>query len=253
MDAFFPPESMPSVWCSGCGIGTVVHTFVQALKEMNIDPDNVRVVSGIGCAGKVAEYLNFKSHKVTDGNAITFAADVSAENQESKVVAFVNNADFLLSGAKDLFEAGKKDADILVVHFNNFIYCMTESGAVVNTPFIRKSFNNEHELPFNIPHLANLSNAVYIARWTTLRAGWMRYSIIDGLSRQGLSLIEVASPCLLFYPKTDRIGDATDRMRFFNDQTVIKQYEPTENLDLRSGNGIVLGKFVDNEASLKDV
>jgi 2-oxoglutarate ferredoxin oxidoreductase subunit beta len=244
---------MPSVWCPGCGIGTVVHTFVQAIKEMHIDSEALQIVSGIGCSGKIAEYLNFKSHRARDGNAVEYAARVADDDPESKVVVFTNNADLLISGAKDLFESGKKEANILVIHINNFIYCMTENGVMVNTPFIRKSFDNELELPFNIPHLAKLYNATYVARWTTLRAGWLRYSFMDGLSRNGLSLVEIPSPCLLFFPKTDKIGDATARMRFYNDRTIIKQYEPTENLDLRSQEDIVLGKFVDERASSKDV
>ena len=46
IDSFFPPDSMPSVWCPGCGIGTIVYTFVQAVEEMNVEPDKICVVCG---------------------------------------------------------------------------------------------------------------------------------------------------------------------------------------------------------------
>ena len=64
IDSYFPPDLMPSVWCPGCGIGTIVYTIVQAFEEMCIEPNKICVVSGIGCTGKVAEYLNFKSCEV---------------------------------------------------------------------------------------------------------------------------------------------------------------------------------------------
>ncbi len=247
IDSFFPPDSMPSVWCPGCGIGTIVYTFVQAVEEMNVEPDKICVVSGIGCTGKIAEYLNFGSHETTEGNVIAYAADLAAKKQDLKVIVFTNNADFLVSSAKDFLDIGKKRANLLVIHINNIIYCITENGAIPTTPFMRASADNDFELPFNIPHLVKSSGAVYVARWTPLRAGWLKYSIIDALSKRALSVIEVVSPCLVYYTFASKIGDAADQLRFYSDNSVMKQYEPTENLDLRSQSEVIIGKFVDKK------
>ncbi|UCF13512.1 MAG: hypothetical protein JSW06_04440 [Thermoplasmatales archaeon] len=247
IDSFFHPNSMPSVWCPGCGIGTIVYTYVQAVKEMNVEPDKICVVSGIGCTGKIAEYLNFGSHEITDGNVIAYAANLAAKKQYMKVTLFTNNADFLVSSAKDFLEIGKTMANLLVIHNNNIIYCITENGAIPTTPFIRTSASNDFELPFNIPHLAKSSGAEYVARWTPLHAGWLKYSIIDALSKQALSVIEVVSPCVMFFTFTNKIGDAADQLRFYRDNSVMKQYEPTEHLDLRSKREVIIGKFVDKK------
>ena len=205
IDSFFPPDSMPSVWCPGCGIGTIVYTFVQAVEEMNAELDKICVVSGIGCTGKIAEYLNFGSHKTTDSNLIAYAADLAAKKPDLKVIAFTNNADYLVSSAKDFLDIGKKRANLLVIHINNIIYCITENVAIPTTPFMRASAENDFELPFNIPHLAKSSGAEYVARWTPLRAGWLKYSIIDALSKRALSVIEVVSPCLVYYTFANKI------------------------------------------------
>jgi 2-oxoglutarate ferredoxin oxidoreductase subunit beta len=247
IDSIFPPDSMPSVWCPGCGIGTIVYTFVQAVEEMNVEPDKICVVSGIGCTGKIAEYLNFGLNKTTDGNVITYAADLAAKKQDLKVIVFTNNTDFLIASAKDFLDIGMKRANLLVIHINNVIYCITENGAIPTTPFMRASADDDFELPFNIPHLAKSSGARYVARWTPLRAGWLKYSMIDALSKPALSVIDVVSPCVMYFIFSNKIGDAVDQLRFYSDNSVMKQYEPTKNLDLRSQSEIIIGKFVDKK------
>jgi 2-oxoglutarate ferredoxin oxidoreductase subunit beta len=236
---------MPSVWCPGCGIGTIVYTFVQAIEEMNTEPDKICVVSGIGCTGKVTDYLNFGACETAKGNVINYAADLAAKKPDLKVVAFTNNADFLMSNGKDFFKIGRKNANILVLHINNLIYCLTKSEVIPTTPFMKISAGNDFELPFNIPHLAKSYGATYVARWTLLRAGWLKYSIIDALSNSRFSVIEIISPCVMYDTVERKIGDGVDRMKFYNDYSIMKQYEPTEQLDLRSQNDIVIGKFVD--------
>jgi 2-oxoglutarate ferredoxin oxidoreductase subunit beta len=245
IDSFFPPDSMPSVWCPGCGIGTIVYTFIQAIEEIHAEPEKIGVVSGIGCTGKVAEYLNFKSCETTEGNVINYAANLAAKKPNLHVVAFTNNADFLMSSAKDLRNIGRKDTPILMLHINNLIYCLTKNEIIPTTPFMRSSADTTYELPFNIPHLAKSSGAKYVARWTSLRAGWLKYSIIDALSKPGLSVIEVILPCVMYDTIGSKIGDSVDRMKFYNDSSLMKHYEPTEQLDLRSQREIVIGKFVD--------
>ncbi|MGB3480088.1 MAG: thiamine pyrophosphate-dependent enzyme [bacterium] len=242
-DCFLYTDSVPSVWCPGCGIGTVINTFIQAVEKSSFSSDKICVVSGMGCTGKAAEYLKFNSFNKIDGNLIEYAAKF--QNSDRKVVVFSNNADFLVSGAKDLAETGKNGIELLVIHVNNIIYTITEYKAIPNTPFVRTSADGNFELPFNIPHLAKECGATYVARWTPLRAGWLMYSMIDTLSKRGFSVIEVISPCLIYYPDSKRIGDAAELMKFYDDNSVIKHGEPTEDLDIRVRNKIILGKFVD--------
>jgi 2-oxoglutarate ferredoxin oxidoreductase subunit beta len=247
IDTYFPSDLMPSVWCPGCGIGTIVYSFVQAIEEIDLEPDKICVVSGIGCTGKVAEYLKFKFCETTEGNVIKHAAILAAKNIDLKVVAFTNNADFLISNAKDILDIGRKNANILVIHTNNLIYYYTKNEVIPTTPFMRTSADNNFDLPFNIPHLAKSSRARYVARWTSLHAGWLKYSIIDALSKPRLSMIEVILPCVIYDTINSKIGDGVDRMKFYSDNSIMKQYEATEKLDLRSQREVVIGKFVDKK------
>ena len=58
-------DRMPHIWCPGCGIGSEVNSFADAVKRSGIDPKKLVVVSGIGCTGRVAGYVNFDSIHTT--------------------------------------------------------------------------------------------------------------------------------------------------------------------------------------------
>src|SRR4051812_702640 len=72
-EQFLRTDRMPHIWCPGCGIGTTVNCFTRALLDSKADLNKVSVVSGIGCSGRVAGYLNLDSFHTTHGRAIPFA------------------------------------------------------------------------------------------------------------------------------------------------------------------------------------
>jgi len=246
-DSFIHADVFPSVWCSGCGIGTAVHAFIEAVQEKKINLKKTCVVSGVGCMGKIAEYLKVMTHSVTDGQVIDYAIQLRKKNRDLTLAVFLNNADFLLTGGRGFIDACKAGADLIVVYINNFICANSKDGFSPITPFMRMSVDGKFELPFNIPLLAKSYGARYIARWTPLHAGWLRYSLIEAMSKNGLSMIEVVSPCLIYEANSGRIQDAVERMKFYDDNSEISNCEPAEDLDLRSQNKIIIGKFLDTD------
>ena len=244
ISSFLHPDSLPSVWCPGCGIGTVVNTFIRALSETDAYRGKLKVVSGIGCTGKVTGYMKLDSIEIPDGSVMKYASEL-AQEPDMKVVAFLNNADLLVADPEEFMEAGRKKANILVIHINNLIYCITENELLPTTPFIRSTMENDHGLPFNMPRFAARCGAGYVARWTPLRAGWLKYSIMEAMSRAGLSVIEMISPCVIYHTNNGMIGDPVDRLRFYHENSIMKQFGSTDELDLRDRNRIIIGKFVD--------
>jgi 2-oxoglutarate/2-oxoacid ferredoxin oxidoreductase subunit beta len=86
VEDFLRMDRIPHIWCSGCGIGTVVTSFVNALQKSDLDLDNVAIVSGIGCTGRVAGYVKLDSFHTTHGRAIPFATGLKLANPKSKVL-----------------------------------------------------------------------------------------------------------------------------------------------------------------------
>ena len=249
IDPLLRSNLIPSVWCPGCGIGIVVNTFLQTVKKLNIDPVKICVVSsGLGCAGKIPEYLRFLRLNTADKNVIHCASTLKLENPDLKVVVLLNDSDFIASGVDDFLEACKKGTELLVIYINSFIYhVFMEHKAFHQTPFKRNLTSNDPESPFNIPHLAKICGASFVARWTPLHCRRLTFSMKEALLKQGFSLIEVISPCLMYYASAGKLGKILDRMGMFYNNSVIKNEEPTEKLKIRARKKIVVGKFVDRK------
>lgn len=238
-------DFFPTVWCAGCGIGTVVHSFLEAFKSSDLSPRKSTIVSGMGCSRKISEGIKLPSYSISDGRVIDFSVRYKNEHPDHHVLAFLSNTDFMLTGAEDFL--GLKDSGyrLTIIYINNFIYNLNGNNGFPMTPFRRKSFDGSSDLPFNIPHLASSIGADYIARWTPLRAGWIKNAVIEAFQRKGTAVIEIISPCLVYDSESFRILNAAERLEFYDQRTVIKNFSSPDKLDLRNGSHIVLGTFVD--------
>jgi len=246
-DQFLKEGVFPTVWCPGCGIGTVLSSLIEAAKSARIEPSRILIVTGVGCTGKLPDCVAMNSMSADDGFVLRAAAERKKKSPKMRVVAFTGNADFMLSGGRDLYEAAAEGCDLLVVHVNNLIYAVGEDHLHPITPFMRPDWSGRHEIPFNLPHLARISGARYVARWTPLRAGWLKHSLAEGWSSPGVAFIEVISPCLIFDVNSGKIRDTVERMEFYARREDFSGIESTEKLDLRYPGKIIIGKFVDFE------
>ncbi|MCK4429948.1 MAG: 2-oxoacid:ferredoxin oxidoreductase subunit beta, partial [Candidatus Aminicenantes bacterium] len=127
-------DRMPHIWCPGCGIGTVVTSFAEAVKKNNEDLDKLTVVSGIGCTGRVAGYVKLDSFHTTHGRAIPFATGLKLANPDIKVVVFSGDGDIAGIGGNHLIHAARRNMDIMIICVNNFNYAMTGGQVAATTP-----------------------------------------------------------------------------------------------------------------------
>ena len=247
IDDMLRTEELPSVWCPGCSIGTVVYSFIEALKEMPLDPKSVMLITGSGCTACVGDYMKINSQRSYDRYLLDNAADIKLINPSKNVVVFMNNVDLLKSGASDLARVTKRGTSIVVVYINNILYMLTKDGYVINCPYARPSWDGKSELPFNVPGLAIEYGARYVARWTQLHAGWLKYSIADAFSKAGLSLIEVFSPCLVYRTDVGLIGEAAARVQIYDKHVNVRNVGEMKELDIRNPGHLVIGKFFDGD------
>lgn len=241
-------ERLPHIWCPGCGIGIAVSAFVRAVEEAEVDTERMAVVSGIGCSGRVAGYLQCDSFHTTHGRALPFAIGLHLGNPALKVVVFSGDGDLVAIGGNHLIHAARRNADVTVFCVNNFTYGMTggqsgpttqEGARTSTTPY------GNVETPFNLPLLAAAAGATYVARWTVLDLGRLKRSMAEALRHTGFAFVEVVSPCPVYYGRRNRLGEAIDELRYYKENTVVENFASLKSLNLALGEQIVVGKFVE--------
>ena len=243
-------DRIPHIWCAGCGIGTVVTSFTEALKKNNEDLDKVAVVSGIGCTGRVAGYVKLDSFHSTHGRAVPFATGLKLANPEMKVVVFSGDGDIAGIGGNHFIHAARRNMDILVICVNNFNYAMTGGQVAATTPREANASTAPYgnfEYPFSLPYLAEASGATYVARWTALHMRRVTKSIQEALNKRGFSFIEVITPCVTLYARRNRLGDGLNLLKYYYDKSEIQHDADTRTLDIDYQGKLIVGKFIDKE------
>ncbi|MCP4246083.1 MAG: 2-oxoacid:ferredoxin oxidoreductase subunit beta [bacterium] len=241
-------ERMPHIWCPGCGIGTTVNCFARAVQKCGIDLDKLSIVSGIGCTGRVAGYLNLDSFHTTHGRALPFATGLKLANPELKVVVYSGDGDLIAIGGNHFIHAARRNADITVICVNNFNYAMTGGQVAPTTPVDATGTTAPFgvcERPFNLPFLAESCGAVYVARWTTYHVRQATKAMAEAMNKKGFSFVEIISPCPTLYERRNRLGTGLDRMNWFKHNTAIENGADTRICDIGFQERIVCGKFVD--------
>jgi 2-oxoglutarate ferredoxin oxidoreductase subunit beta len=250
MEKILRMDRIPHIWCPTCGIGTALTAFATALGKTDIPLDNICVVSGIGCSGRIAGYINLDSFHSTHGRAIPFAVGVKLGNPKLKVVVISGDGDIAGIGGNHLIHNARRNMDVVVLCINNFIYAMTGGQVAATTPLTANTSTSPYgcyEQPFNLPHLAASCGAVYVARWTCLHVRRLAKSINEALNKKGFSFIEIIAPCSTIYARRNRLGDGLSLMKFYHDNSIIKHGADTRELDIGYQKKIIVGKFVDIE------
>jgi len=249
LDDLLRIDRIPHIWCPGCGIGTAFSSCLIAMRESGIDLEKTVMVSGIGCSGRGAGYVNLDSYHTTHGRAIPFATGMKMANPELNVVVFSGDGDLFAIGGNHFIHAARRNVDLTVICVNNFNYGMTGGQVAATTPNMAKTTTTplgNPDTPFNLPLLAYASGATYVARWTILHTRDLTESIEEALLNRGFSFIEVLSPCPVNYGRRNK-ENGIDSLKIYQERTIIRNDAQPWELDIDFDRGIVLGKFIQTE------
>ena len=256
VEKFLRLDRMPHIWCAGCGIGIAVDCFIRAIDRSDMNPDKISLISGIGCAGRIAGYVKLDSFHTTHGRAIPFATGLVLGNPELKVVVFSGDGDLAAIGGNHLIHAARRNIDMTVICVNNFNYGMTGGQVGPTAPLEARTTTTPYgnfEPPFNLPHLVAASGASYVARWTVLHARQLEKAIAEALIKPGFSFIDVISPCPVVYGRMNKEPKGLDSMHHYQEKSVIRNGADTKDTAMELKGPIVVGKFIDSEGpTLRD-
>lgn len=250
LDELLREDRMPHIWCSGCGLGISLNIFLNAVLNSGVPPDKFAVVSGIGCAGRVAGYVKLDSFHTTHGRAIPFATGLKLARPELKVIVFSGEGDLVAIGGNHFIHAARRNIDITVICANNSNYGMTGGQASPSTPLNALTSSTPYgnfDFPFSLPYLAAGSGAVYVARWTVFNARQLEASIKQAILKSGFSFVEIISDCPTLYGRANKIGGGLEMMKFYQGNTIINHRANLKDINIVRGGKIVVGNFIDIE------
>jgi len=248
LERYLRTERLPHIWCAGCGLGSALSCFAFALDELDLGAADVGVVSGIGCTGRIAGYVNLDSYHTTHGRAIPFATGLSLAQPKKKVVVFSGDGDLFAIGGNHFIHAARRNIDLTVLCVNNFNYGMTGGQFGPTTPVGARGTTAPYgnsENPFNLPYLAASSGAVYVARWTTLDTRRLKQAMVEAIAKPGFTFVEIIAPCPTNYGRRNRLGEGLDELKTYAEKTVIRHGANPKEADLYLGSEILVGKFVE--------
>ncbi len=181
------------------------------------------MVSGIGCSSRLTGYVDFNTLHTTHGRALTFATGIKMAKPRLHVIVMTGDGDATAIGGNHYIHAARRNIDMTVILFNNYIYGMTGGQVSPTTPKGKNAstapFGN-FENAFNISGLAQAAGASFVARATVYNAVQLEKIIERAIQKKGFSLVEVMSPCPTAYGRRNREGTPVDMMLYQKENSV---------------------------------
>ena len=240
-------EKFPLIWCSGCGDGIVLKAMLRAIGKIGLSKDEIVMVSGIGCSSRLPGYVDFNTLHTTHGRAIAFATGVKMAKPELTVIVVTGDGDATAIGGNHYIHAARRNIDLTVILFNNWIYGMTGGQVSPTTPFGKKASTAPYgstENSFNISGLAEAAGASFVARETVYRPQVLEKLIEKAIRKKGFSVVEVFTPCPTGYGRRNKIRTAIEMMYALKENSVPKSRADTMDPD-ELKDKIVTGILVD--------
>jgi 2-oxoglutarate ferredoxin oxidoreductase subunit beta len=242
-------KKFPHVWCPGCGIGIMLGALIRAIDRIGFEKDEVVLVSGIGCSGRLPVYVDFNTLHTTHGRALTFATGVKLAKPSLKVIVIMGDGDAVAIGGNHFIHAARRNIDVTSIILNNSIYGMTGGQYSPTTPYGMKSSTTVYsniEQDFKISELAVTAGAVFVGRGTVYQARLLDSLIEKAILKPGFSVVEVIAHCHTQYGRQNRLGTAVEMMEWQRDHAVTVEkaaaMKPGELQDR-----IVIGVLVDKD------
>ncbi|HOG15924.1 MAG TPA: thiamine pyrophosphate-dependent enzyme [Syntrophales bacterium] len=194
----------PNTWCPGCGNFAILNGMKTVLKDLAegvCPPENVVIVSGIGCHGKIVDYLDVNSFYAIHGRAIPVAEGIKIARPELKVICFCGDGDAYGEGIEHLIFAAKRNVDITVVVHNNRVYSLTAFQYSPTSPAGFKGRSTplgSVEAPINPLELLLAGRASFLARGTSRGMTQLTHLFREAVVHRGFALVDVLQVCATY-------------------------------------------------------
>jgi 2-oxoglutarate ferredoxin oxidoreductase subunit beta len=195
-----------NTWCPGCPNFSILQalksSFTKLVNKKTIRQEDISIVGGIGCHGKMFDYINVNGFYGLHGRGLPVCLGMKIANPELTVLGFGGDGDTYAEGVSHFIHACRYNVDMTMVVHNNKVYALTTGQAAPTSEigYIGGSTpRGVTEEPLNPIFLALSSGASFVARGYALDIDHLKSLFIEALNHKGFSLIDVLQPCITYH------------------------------------------------------
>ncbi|HYY89351.1 MAG TPA: 2-oxoacid:ferredoxin oxidoreductase subunit beta [Chloroflexota bacterium] len=212
-------------WCPGCGDFGVLNAVYNALRVKGYAPENVVLVSGIGCSSRLPFFSSTYGFHTIHGRTMPIATGIKVANPNLTVLALGGDGDAFAIGGGHFIHAARRNLDLCYVIMDNAIYGLTkgQTSPTSMVGFVTKTTpKGTPDRPVNPLQLALASGATFVARAFSGKPKELADLIVQGVEHRGFAVIDAYSPCPTF--------NKVNTFKYYRDEAVDlpKDHDPAD-------------------------
>ncbi len=227
MDTSFEYTCDDIAWCPGCGNFPIREALIAALDELGLDTTQTVMVSGIGQAAKMPQYVNANFFNGLHGRGLPPATAIKAVNPDLTVIAEGGDGDMYGEGGNHFLHAARRNPDITLLVHDNMVYGLTKGQAAPTTREGMVTPVQVHGVtagPLNPLALAISMDVPFVARAFSGDHEHTKSLIKEAVNFKGFALIDIFQPCVTF--------NKTNTFKWFKDNIyqLDESYDPEDRV-----------------------
>ena len=237
-DKYLRTDKMPTLWCWGCGDGVILKAIIRAIDRVGWSMDDVCVLSGIGCSGRMSSYIDCNTVHTTHGRAIAYATGIKLANPGKHVIVVTGDGDGLAIGGNHTIHGCRRNIDLNHILVNNFIYGLTNSQTSPTTPrgfwTVTAQYGNV-DPSFDAAKLAIAAGATFVGRESVTNPEKIERLLAKGFEHEGYSFFDIFSNCHVNLGRKNKMSEAVQMLKWIDSRTVSKAKFDALSEDERAG------------------
>lgn len=193
------------VWCPGCGDFGVLNALTKALAARRLSPEQVALISGIGCSSRLPAYLTAYGFHGVHGRALPMATGLAVARPDLTVIAMGGDGDGFSIGGNHFMHACRRNVNMVYLVMDNAVYGMTKGQASPTTQTdwtgSKLTPTGTHMPAFRPLEIALASGCAFVAREFSGNPNGLAQRIDQALDYPGFAFIQVLSPCITYRPE----------------------------------------------------
>jgi 2-oxoglutarate/2-oxoacid ferredoxin oxidoreductase subunit beta len=215
-------------WCPGCPNSQILVTYRQTIEELvssgSLKIENLVACAGIGCHGKISDYLNVNSFTALHGRLVPVMTGIKCGNPNLTVIGMSGDGDSYSEGLEHVIHAARRNSDIKLFIHDNQVFALTTGQASAMSP---KGFKSKTtpagniDEPFEPFSMLLSAGATFAARSYAGDIAGTKRIMEAAIKHKGFSFTEIIQPCVTFFDTRD----------YFKDKVFWHEGDPSENPD----------------------